>query len=104
MTDTDLPRVREIYAQGIATRQATFETEAPPVEALAEKWLPGHRWVAELAESPGEVVGWTGVSPTSTRACYVGVGESAEDLQDFAAAEFVGALLGDFAPGETAEP
>ena len=35
---------------------------------------------------------------------YVGVGESAEDLQDFAAAEFVGALLGDFAPGETAEP
>lgn len=35
---------------------------------------------------------------------YVGVGESAEDLQDFAATEFVGALLGDFAPGETAEP
>ncbi len=34
---------------------------------------------------------------------YVGVGESAEDLQDFAAAEFVGALLGDFAPGEAAE-
>jgi len=35
---------------------------------------------------------------------YVGVGESAEDLQDFAATEFVGALLGDFAPGESTAP
>jgi len=35
---------------------------------------------------------------------YVGVGESAEDLQDFAAAEFVAALLGDFAPGESSAP
>ncbi len=76
MTDDDLPRVREIYAEGIATRLATFETEAPPVEALREKWLPGHRWVAELADAPGEVVGWTGVTPVSSRACYAGVGET----------------------------
>lgn len=76
MTDADLPRVREIYAEGIATRQATFETEAPSVEALREKWLPGHRWVAELADAPGEVIGWTGVTPVSSRACYSGVGET----------------------------
>ena len=50
MTDADLPRVREIYAEGIATRQATFETEAPAIEALRGKWLPGQRWVAELVE------------------------------------------------------
>ncbi|WP_323793358.1 helix-turn-helix domain-containing GNAT family N-acetyltransferase, partial [Nocardioides sp.] len=45
MLDADLPVVREIYAEGIATRLATFETEAPDVATLADKWLPGHRWV-----------------------------------------------------------
>ena len=35
MTDADLPAVRDIYAEGIATRNATFETEAPTVEALS---------------------------------------------------------------------
>ena len=29
MTDADLPVVRDIYAEGIATRNATFETEVP---------------------------------------------------------------------------
>jgi len=77
MTDDDLPRVREIYAEGIATRLATFETEAPDLEALATTWLPGHRWVAELDGPDGtEVVGWTGVTPVSTRECYAGLGET----------------------------
>lgn len=34
---------------------------------------------------------------------YIGVGERAEDLQDFAAGAFVDALLGDFTPVESAE-
>ena len=29
MTDADLPVVRDVYAEGIATRNATFETEVP---------------------------------------------------------------------------
>ena len=64
MTDDDLPLVRDIYAEGIATRNATFETEVPDLAALSTKWLPGHRWVAE-AEVDGatRVVGWTAVSP-----------------------------------------
>ena len=93
MTDADLPRVREIYAQGIATRNATFETEAPDVEALAHKWLDDHRWVAELREAPGTVVGWTGVSPTSTRACYTGVGESSVYVAEEARGRGVGRAL-----------
>ncbi|GHJ59358.1 hypothetical protein NOK12_18760 [Nocardioides sp. OK12] len=83
MTEDDLPRVQEIYAEGIAGRQATFETEVPALDALRERWLPGHRWVAELVGDdphddvePGRVVGWTGVSPVSARACYAGVGET----------------------------
>lgn len=74
MTDADLPVVRDIYAEGIATRNATFETEVPQVGALGTKWLRRHRWVAEL---DGRVVGWTAVAPVSSRGCYAGVGESA---------------------------
>ena len=73
MTDDDLPVVRDIYVEGIATRNATFETEAPSLTELATKWLPAHRWVAER---DGKVVGWTAVSPVSSRECYSGVGET----------------------------
>jgi len=73
MTDADLPVVRDIYAEGIATRNATFETRVPTLRQLAGKWLEGHAWVAERA---GDVVGWTGVSRVSERACYAGVGET----------------------------
>jgi L-amino acid N-acyltransferase YncA len=73
MTEADLPTVRDIYAEGIATRNATFETEVPSLAALATKWLPEHRWVAERGPS---VVGWTAISPVSQRECYAGVGET----------------------------
>jgi L-amino acid N-acyltransferase YncA len=73
MADPDWPAVRHIYAQGIATRNATFETRVPPRETLDRKWLPGHRWVAEV---DGEVAGWAAISPVSQRACYAGVGEN----------------------------
>lgn len=69
----DLPRVLEVYAQGIATGDATFETEVPDADALWERWLPGHAWVAEL---DGGVVGWAALTPTSARACYAGVAET----------------------------
>ena len=73
MGEPDLPAVRAIYADGIATRNATFETEVPDVDTLAAKWLPGHRWVAEIDDT---VVGWTATSAISSRACYSGVGET----------------------------
>jgi len=82
MADEDLPSVRDIYAEGIATRNATFETEVPTLAQLRTKWLPGHRWVAELE---GRVVGWTATNPVSSRECYAGVGETsvyvAEDVR-----------------------
>ncbi|QYJ02812.1 metalloregulator ArsR/SmtB family transcription factor [Nocardioides panacisoli] len=90
MTDADLPRVREIYAAAIGARQATFETEAPTRAALREKWLPGHRWVAEL---DGEVVGFTGIAPTSPRACYAGVGETTVHVAEHARGRGVGTAL-----------
>jgi L-amino acid N-acyltransferase YncA/DNA-binding transcriptional ArsR family regulator len=69
----DWPSVLRIYAEGIATGIATFETTVPSRDSLEEKWLPGHRWVAEM---DGQVVGWTAISPVSARECYAGVGEA----------------------------
>jgi L-amino acid N-acyltransferase YncA len=72
MEPSDWPAVREIYEQGLATRQATFETEAPSWE----EWDAAH--LAELrlvAEQDGGVVGWAALSPASRRDCYAGVAE-----------------------------
>ncbi|QVQ52858.1 metalloregulator ArsR/SmtB family transcription factor [Spiractinospora alimapuensis] len=73
MISADFDTVRAIYAEGIATGNATFETEPPDVATLERKWLPDHRWVAEIADV---VVGWAAATPTSSRACYAGVAET----------------------------
>jgi L-amino acid N-acyltransferase YncA/DNA-binding transcriptional ArsR family regulator len=73
VTDADLPAVLDIYAEGLATRNATFETTVPTAAQLRARWLPDLAWVAEL---DGRVVGWTAVTPVSTRECYAGVGET----------------------------
>jgi L-amino acid N-acyltransferase YncA len=90
MTDADLPVVRDIYAEGIASRNATFETEVPSLAELATKWLPNHRWVAER---DGEIVGWTAISPVSERACYAGVGETSVYVAESARGHGVGKAL-----------
>ena len=73
LEEDDWPAVRRIYAEGIATGDATFETEVPPQSTLAAKWLPGHRWVAEV---DGRVGGWAAAVRVSERACYAGVAET----------------------------
>jgi L-amino acid N-acyltransferase YncA len=74
LADTDWPAVLRIYAEGIATGNATFETEVPRRDVLEARWLPAHRWVAEIA---GVVVGWAAASPISTKSCFAGVAETA---------------------------
>jgi L-amino acid N-acyltransferase YncA len=60
----DWPAVAAVYAEGIATGNATFETEVPAWEQWDAVHLPDHRLVAEI---DGRVVGWTAVSPVSSR-------------------------------------
>jgi L-amino acid N-acyltransferase YncA/DNA-binding transcriptional ArsR family regulator len=90
MEDGDLSVVREIYAQGIATRNATFETEVPSVAQLRHKWLPGQKWVAEV---DGRVVGWTATNAVSTRPCYAGVGETSVYVAEDSRGHGVGKAL-----------
>lgn len=57
----DWPAVRRIFDAGIAT--ATFETTIPSRASLDAHRLPGQRSVAEVDDTPGEVVDWTALSP-----------------------------------------
>ncbi|NGY61222.1 GNAT family N-acetyltransferase [Lentzea sp. NEAU-D13] len=72
MREDDWTAVRRIYAEGIATGDATFETEVPQRRALDSKWLRDHRWIAEVDDA---VAGWAAATPVSTRECYSGVAE-----------------------------
>lgn len=67
------PDVSRIYQDGIATGNATFETEVPSWEAWDRAHLAEHRFVALLDEP---VVGWVAVSPVSARCVYGGVVEN----------------------------
>ena len=65
----DWPSVRAIYAEGIATGNATFETEPPGWEA----WDSAHLRDTRLAAvSDGKIVGWAALSPVSGRCVYTG--------------------------------
>ena len=90
MTGDDLDVVRDIYAEGLATRNATFETKVPSARRLADKWLPGHTWVAEL---DGAVVGWAAAAPVSSRDCYAGVAETSVYVTGTARGRGVGKTL-----------
>jgi phosphinothricin acetyltransferase len=72
MTRDDWPAVEAIYAAGIATGNATFETSTPSWEEFDRDRLREHRLVAV---EHGEIVGWAALSPTSVRKCYAGVVE-----------------------------
>ena len=90
VVDADTDAVLAIYAEGLATRDATFETVVPTAEKLRATWRPGLAWVAELG---GEVVGWTAVMPTSARDCYAGVGETSVYVGESARGRGVGKAL-----------
>jgi L-amino acid N-acyltransferase YncA len=101
----DWPAVAAIYAEGIATGDATFETAVPTWQDWASSHLPEPRLVArtgsggEPATRPagpmrpgdgpatrraratppggeGEVVAWAALAPVSDRCVYAGVAEN----------------------------
>ncbi|GIF40402.1 phosphinothricin acetyltransferase [Actinoplanes xinjiangensis] len=73
MADEHAEQVLDIFRLGIATGDATFETEPPTWERFVAGKLPGHRFVA-LDES-GHVAGWIACRRVSDRVAYAGVVE-----------------------------
>jgi L-amino acid N-acyltransferase YncA len=72
MQPENWPAVREIYREGIATGNATFESELPDWE----KWDSNHRQDCRLiARKEEQVLGWAALSPVSGRRVYAGVAE-----------------------------
>lgn len=64
--------IASIYLQGIATGNATFQTEAP----TWENWHQGHLQHSRLAALyNNQIVGWAALSPVSSRCVYAGVAE-----------------------------
>jgi len=72
LTAGDWPAVSAIYADGIATRNATFETAVPSWGEWERAHMDDHRLVGSV---DGEVVGWAALSRVSDRQCYRGVAE-----------------------------
>jgi len=73
MTPDDWPNVRAIYLEGIATGNATFETDAPAWDAWDRAHVADPRLVARDAD--GSVLGWAAVTPVSGRCVYAGVAD-----------------------------
>jgi len=72
MQPDDWPAVEKIYLEGIATGNATFETDS----AGWEKWNSAHHSHSRLVANDGEtLVGWAALSPVSARRVYAGVAE-----------------------------
>lgn len=72
MTPADWPAVSSIYAEGIASGNATFETEVPSWEKWDTSHVPSPRLVAR---DDSGILGWAALSRASSRAVYAGVGE-----------------------------
>jgi L-amino acid N-acyltransferase YncA len=73
MRPADWPAVAAIYAEGIATGTATFQTGAPGWD----DWDRDHRTDCRLVarDEDDTVVGWAALAPVSGRCVYAGVAE-----------------------------
>jgi len=89
MTAADWPAVKRIYEQGIATRQATFETTPPDWAA----WDAKHLAAPRLVVRDPDVLGWAALSRVSAREVYRGVCEVSVYVDESARGRGAGRLL-----------
>jgi len=90
MAADDWDGVGAIYLAGIATGQATFETELPSWGHWNQTHLSAPRLIAVADEA---IVGWAALSPVSARAVYAGVAEVSVYVGEPARGKGVGLLL-----------
>ncbi|MCY1144987.1 GNAT family N-acetyltransferase [Actinoplanes sp. Pm04-4] len=91
MHDEHAHPVLEIYRLGIATGNATFETEPPDWSRFTASRLLEHRFVA--LDADGTILGWIACSPVSDRCVYAGVVEHSVYVHPDARGRGVGRTL-----------
>lgn len=90
LTERHWPAVKAIYEKGIATGNATFQTEAPEWE----EWDKGHIRACRLVAVENEqVIGWAALSAVSSRCVYGGVAEVSVYIHPDARGKGVGRKL-----------
>jgi L-amino acid N-acyltransferase YncA len=89
LVESHWPGVKEIYQQGIATKNATFETECPEWGIWDKKFLQICRFVAIDIH----VLGWATLSATSARLVYKGVAEVTVYVHENARGQSIGKHL-----------
>jgi L-amino acid N-acyltransferase YncA len=90
LTESDWPEVARVYAAGIATGDATFESAPPTWPAFDAAKRPDLRLVACDGD---RLLGATWATPTSSRAVYEGVVEDSLFVDPAASGRGVGRAL-----------
>ena len=90
-TSADWTDVEHIYAEGIATGLATFETTPKAQDKWEQESVPGTAIVAE--NDQGQVEGWAVLWPVSDRCAYAGVAEVSVYVGNVARGRGVGKAL-----------
>ncbi|PWT89330.1 MAG: N-acetyltransferase [Blastocatellia bacterium] len=83
-------KVANIYSEGIATGNATFETKVPTWEQWDQSHLPFARLVAIAGD---EILGWAALTPVSKRSAYAGVADVSVYVDSRARAQGCGRTL-----------
>lgn len=91
MAASDAEAVLTVFAEGIASGDATFQTEAPGWAEWDASHLTAPRLVAH--DAAGVLLGWCALSPVSRRAVYAGVVEESVYVATAARGQGVGRAL-----------
>jgi L-amino acid N-acyltransferase YncA len=84
--------IASIYNEGIAGREATFETERSAADDFLAR-IASERYPLLVAELEGHIVGWAGLAPYSERKVYAGIGEFSIYVAGSARGEGIGIKL-----------
>lgn len=89
MKPSDWEAVKEIYEEGIATGNATFQQSAP----TWDEWNSTHLQHSRIVAKDNNVLGWAVLTPVSGRCVYAGVAEVSVYVSDKARGKGLGKQL-----------
>ena len=91
MQPEDGEKVIEIFEEGIAGGNATFDQSAPNWEVWDQNFFNVCRFVLETEDH--EILGWAALQPVSNRDCFKGVAEISIYMKNAAQGKGFGSML-----------